>query len=104
MSVPTPHWRLAAACQSSDPDLFFPLSSSGPSLDQIAQAKEICAGCAVRAECLAFAMRTHQVHGVWGGMSEEERRSARGRDERRMDQSPGDGGPLRVLARDTSAV
>jgi WhiB family redox-sensing transcriptional regulator len=64
MSAPTPHWRLAAACQSSDPDLFFPLSSSGPSLDQIARAKEICAECTVRAECLAFAMRTHQVHGV----------------------------------------
>jgi WhiB family redox-sensing transcriptional regulator len=67
------HWRLAAACRSADPDLFFPLSSSGLSLDQVALAKEVCAGCGVRAECLAFALRTNQAHGVWGGMSEQER-------------------------------
>jgi WhiB family transcriptional regulator, redox-sensing transcriptional regulator len=67
------HWRILAACQFADPDLFFPISSSGPSLIQVAQAKAICVGCQVRRECLAFAVRTHQVHGVWGGMSEEER-------------------------------
>jgi len=38
-------WRSAAACQSCDPDLFFPLSSSGPAVEQIARAKEICARC-----------------------------------------------------------
>ena len=62
-----------AACRSADPDLFFPISSSGPSLAQAAAAKAICAGCRVRRECLAFALRTHQVHGVWGGLSEQER-------------------------------
>ena len=67
------HWRALAACQFADPDLFFPVSSSGPSLVQVAQAKAICAGCQVRRECLAFALRTHQVHGVWGGLSEQER-------------------------------
>jgi len=46
----------------------------GPSLDQITQAKAICADCPVRQQCLAFALDTRQVHGVWGGMSEDERR------------------------------
>ena len=71
--VPEGQWRSLAACQSADPDLFFPVSSSGQSLEQVAKAKAICAGCRVRRECLAFALRTHQVHGVWGGMSELER-------------------------------
>lgn len=66
-------WRSSAACRSADPDLFFPISSSGPSTAQVAEAKSICAGCGVRRECLAFALRTHQVHGVWGGLSEQER-------------------------------
>jgi len=67
------HWRLLAACLSAEPDLFFPVSSSGRSLAQVAKAKAICAGCQVRRDCLAFALRTHQVHGVWGGLSEQER-------------------------------
>jgi WhiB family redox-sensing transcriptional regulator len=71
--APAENWRSWAACQSADPDLFFPISSSGPALAQVAQAKAICAGCQVRRQCLAFALRTHQVHGVWGGLSEEER-------------------------------
>jgi len=71
------HWRILAACRSADPDLFFPISSSGSSLAQVAQAKAICAGCPVRRECLAFAVRTHQVHGVWGGLSEQERHPLR---------------------------
>jgi WhiB family transcriptional regulator, redox-sensing transcriptional regulator len=79
------HWRSAAACRVADPDLFFPVSSSGPALEQVAEAKEVCARCQVRPECLAFALRTHQVHGVWGGMSEQERYLLWSRDERRID-------------------
>ena len=71
--VPEDQWRSMAACRSADPDLFFPVSSSGQSLAQEAEAKAICAGCPVRRECLAFALRTHQAHGVWGGLSEQER-------------------------------
>src|SRR6516162_9057000 len=71
--VPEDQWRSLAACLSADPDLFFPVSSSGHSMAQEAEAKAICAGCQVRRQCLAFALRTHQVHGVWGGLSEEER-------------------------------
>jgi WhiB family redox-sensing transcriptional regulator len=70
-------WRSRAACRSADPDLFFPISSSGPALDQVAKAKSICAGCQVRQECLGYALATHQIHGVWGGTSEEERQLLR---------------------------
>jgi WhiB family transcriptional regulator, redox-sensing transcriptional regulator len=67
------HLRLPAACRSAAPGLFFPISSSGRSMAQVAEAKAICAGCQVRGECLAFALRTYQIHGVWGGLSEQER-------------------------------
>jgi WhiB family transcriptional regulator, redox-sensing transcriptional regulator len=70
-------WRSRAACLSADPDLFFPISSSGPALDQVAKAKSICAGCQVRQECLGYALATHQIHGVWGGTSEEDRQLLR---------------------------
>jgi len=66
-------WRSAAACQSADPDLFFPVSAAGTSLGQVLTAKAICAGCWVREECLSFAVRTRQAHGVWGGLTEQER-------------------------------
>jgi len=55
------YWRSVAACRSADPDLFFPVSSSGRALEQVTEAKAICAGCRVRRECLAFALRTHQT-------------------------------------------
>jgi WhiB family redox-sensing transcriptional regulator len=72
-------WRSAAACRSADPDLFFPISASRPALEQAAKAKAICATCQVRRECLAFALRTGQVHGIWGGTTEDERAAARRR-------------------------
>lgn len=70
-------WRQRAACLPADPDLFFPVSAEGRSQEQIAKAKAICARCRVCRECLAFALATRQAHGVWGGMSEEERHQAR---------------------------
>lgn len=84
--VPEDQWRSLAACQSADPDLFFPISSSGQSMAQVAEAKAICAACRVRRECLAFALSTHQVHGVWGGMSEQERHLVPRADGRLTDQ------------------
>lgn len=79
------HWRSAAACQFADADLFFPATSPGLSVKQEAEAKKVCAQCQVQAECLAFALRTCQVHGVWGGMSEQERHLLRRRDGRSTD-------------------
>jgi WhiB family transcriptional regulator, redox-sensing transcriptional regulator len=66
-------WRALGACLSADPELFFPLSCTGPSIEQLHQAKTVCAGCQVRPQCLEFALATRQVHGVWGGTSEDER-------------------------------
>jgi WhiB family redox-sensing transcriptional regulator len=70
-------WRMLAACRSVDPDLFFPVSSTGKSLEQADRAKAVCACCIVRRQCLAFALRTRQAHGIWGGLTEEERSQPR---------------------------
>ena len=74
VTIPGRDWRLLAACRHADPELFFPVSASGPSVDQITQAKAICVGCPVRRHCLAFALHTRQDHGVWGSTTERERR------------------------------
>jgi WhiB family redox-sensing transcriptional regulator len=66
-------WRSAATCQSANPELFFPISAFGKALEQVAEAKAICARCPVRRQCLTFALRTRQAHGIWGGLTEEER-------------------------------
>lgn len=70
-------WRTLAACQDTDPDLFFPVGTTGPAIEQIANAKAVCDVCAVKDECLDFAIATNQDSGVWGGTSEEERRMIR---------------------------
>ena len=67
------NWRMLAACRSIDPDLFFPVSSAGKSLEQVAEARAVCACCLVRRQCLAFALRTRQAHGIWGGLTAQER-------------------------------
>jgi WhiB family redox-sensing transcriptional regulator len=70
-------WVERGRCIGEDPDLFFPVGSSGPALAQIARAKAVCAGCLVRPECLEWALRTCQDAGVWGGLDEEQRREIR---------------------------
>jgi WhiB family transcriptional regulator, redox-sensing transcriptional regulator len=80
-------WRILAECRFTDPDLFFPVSSTGSSLLQVAAAKAICARCAVQPECLTFALRTRQVHGIWGGRTEQERYQAARTDDP-ADRSP----------------
>jgi WhiB family transcriptional regulator, redox-sensing transcriptional regulator len=69
-------WWDRAACQTEDPDLFFPVSETGPGRRQMVRAKAICGQCDVRLMCLGYALATEQEHGVWGGMSEGERRTA----------------------------
>jgi WhiB family redox-sensing transcriptional regulator len=66
-------WWTRAACASADPELFFPISYSGPALQQVAQAKAICARCPIQRECLHYALDAGSIQGVWGGMTEEER-------------------------------
>ncbi|MET7442847.1 WhiB family transcriptional regulator [Streptomyces sp. NPDC004082] len=72
-------WRDAAACRSVDPDLFFPVGSTGPALLQIREAKAVCRSCPVREACLQWALDTGQTLGVWGGTSENERRALKRR-------------------------
>lgn len=67
-------WCHRAACRGEDPELFFPIGAAGPALVQIARAKQVCARCPVRAACLRFALVTGQDYGIWGGLTEDERR------------------------------
>jgi WhiB family transcriptional regulator, redox-sensing transcriptional regulator len=74
-------WWRSAACREADPELFFPVGAHGPGASELAEAKAVCAACRVRRQCLQYALATHQLHGVWGGTSEDERQ-ARARRER----------------------
>ena len=75
----TTEWRELAACRDSEPNLFFPIGSTGPAVDQIEAAKVICAACAVQEDCLQYALESNQESGVWGGYAEDERRRLRKR-------------------------
>lgn len=72
-------WREKASCRDADPDLFFPIGNSGPTLLQIDAAKTVCHGCPVIEECLVRALGAEPVEGIWGGTTEGERRAMRRR-------------------------
>lgn len=65
-------WYKLGDCQGVDPDLFFPGQG-----ESTAEAKAICAGCQVREQCLEWAIEHAEKFGIWGGMSERERRRIR---------------------------
>ena len=71
-------WQQYGACKQADGALFFPPSTHfehKPDREaREGRAKRICAGCPVRSECLEWALRTREPHGVWGGRSESERK------------------------------
>jgi len=58
------------------------VGNTGPAIMQIAEAKKVCDRCEVRQECLQWALEAGQDHGVWGGLSEDERRSMKRRNAR----------------------
>jgi WhiB family redox-sensing transcriptional regulator len=70
-------WVQRAKCKDEDPELFFPVGTSGPALEQIERARAICMRCEVREDCLEWALASGQDAGVWGGTSEEERKAMR---------------------------
>jgi len=70
-------WRRNAICRDTDPDLFFPVGTTGYALVQIDKAKQVCGECPVAEPCLQYALDTNQDSGIWGGTSEEERRVIR---------------------------
>ncbi|SDH35577.1 transcription factor WhiB [Arthrobacter subterraneus] len=72
-------WRSRAACLDKDPELFFPVGNTGPALLQIEEAKSVCRRCQVVDTCLQWAIESGQDAGVWGGMSEDERRALKRR-------------------------
>lgn len=72
-------WRDMAACNGHDADIFFPAGETGPAAEQIARAKRVCASCVVSDECISYAIETNQVSGIWGGLTEDERRPVRRR-------------------------
>ena len=69
---PTENWQDDANCLGVDPDLFFPERGASTR-----EAKEVCRGCVVRDDCLEFALRNGEKFGIWGGLSERERRRIR---------------------------
>jgi WhiB family transcriptional regulator, redox-sensing transcriptional regulator len=76
-------WRAASACLSADPELFFPIAEGAAADPETSTALRVCAGCAVRQQCLDFAMATGEAHGIWGGTTPDERIRARRRNTRR---------------------
>ena len=70
-------WIELASCLDQDPELFFPVGTTGAAIVQAERAKAVCAACPVRGECLRWALDTCQDAGVWGGLDEEERRVIR---------------------------
>ena len=75
-------WRERAACAGMDTELWFPVTAVTKTRHQLLEiraAKDICHGCQVRMDCLLYALTTGERHGIWGGMTERERRSPKGR-------------------------
>ncbi|MFD7408110.1 WhiB family transcriptional regulator [Streptomyces sp. NPDC059866] len=77
------YWRERAACLHEDPELFFPIGNTGPTLEQIDEARAVCRRCPVVEQCLDWALQVGQVEGIWGGMTDSERRALRRRQARR---------------------
>ena len=69
-----PDWRDDAACRDADPELFFPDGDIRSARAQVKMAKLICRGCPVSATCLNWALASGQEAGIWGGLTEDERR------------------------------
>ena len=77
LTIASDEWRRNAACRDTDPDLFFPVGTTGPAIEQIENAKAVCRQCDAQRDCLEFAIATNQDSGIWGGLSEEDRRVIR---------------------------
>jgi len=67
-------WQERALCAQTDPEAFFPEKGGSTR-----EAKKVCSGCEVRAECLDYALENDERFGIWGGLSERERRKLKRR-------------------------
>lgn len=80
-SIEGSDWRDQAECLKADPELFFPTTIMD--VNTIEKAQAICGRCAVHNACLEYALRTGQDSGIWGGLTEEERKAMKRRAIRR---------------------
>ena len=67
-------WQDRALCAQTDPEAFFPEKGGSTR-----EAKKVCVGCDVRSECLEYALENDERVGIWGGLSERERRKLKKR-------------------------
>jgi WhiB family redox-sensing transcriptional regulator len=67
-----PEWMDDAACRGVDPDVFYPVTTTG-----VKRAQQYCDGCPVRVDCLMFAINLGEEWGIWGGLTERDRRRIR---------------------------
>ena len=67
-------WQVDALCAQTDPEAFFPEKGGSTR-----EAKKVCVGCDVRSECLEYALAHDERFGIWGGLSERERRKLKKR-------------------------
>ena len=93
------HWLHRAACRDEDGDLFFPTGSAGPALLQIAEAKTVCRRCPTVRQCLDMALAMGLDDGVFGGLSEEERRALKRRNARTRKRAAAEPEPAEEVER-----
>ena len=67
-----PDWMKQAACRGVDPEVFYPTTTSG-----VKRAVQYCTGCPVRVDCLLYAINIGEEWGIWGGLTERDRRRVR---------------------------
>jgi WhiB family transcriptional regulator, redox-sensing transcriptional regulator len=77
-----PDWRDDAECLDNDPELFFPVGNGPEAARQTALAKRVCHRCPAMTACLDWALANGQDHGIWGGLTEDERRRLKNRTRR----------------------
>ena len=71
-------WQVRAACRGPQATVFFPppqFERKDEKLERERRAKEICKSCSVRKECLEYAVKIREPHGIWGGLNEVERKN-----------------------------
>jgi WhiB family redox-sensing transcriptional regulator len=74
-ATPDDAWMIDGLCRQVDGDLFYPDGMGGSVHFQTVKARKVCGNCPVRSECLDYALATGERFGVWGGLSEDERRA-----------------------------
>ena len=74
LSIPDLPWMVDALCAQTDPEAFFPEKGGSTR-----EAKRVCLTCEVRGDCLEYALGNDERFGIWGGMSERERRKLKKR-------------------------